>query len=275
MTRPPFRRRKLGRRLRQMREEAGMSIDEAALVLDKKRTSMYRIEAGESRVDVHLARSMMDVYDIYAPTLLEDVRYALQPGWWTTFGLQELGYVDVETEASVVREFALVRLPGLLQTEHYMRAVFDASSLNRTKSELLNQVKVRMIRQRRLVDEEKPLSLVALIDEIALRPNIGDAEVVRDQLGYLVMAAELPTVSLRVLPRSAGAHTGQAAGAFTIVEFSDPEDNPMLYVEYATGAIHIEEEAEVSRARLLHDHLLGRALSSEDSVALIERILAE
>jgi DNA-binding XRE family transcriptional regulator len=257
-----------------MREQAGMSIDEAAIALDKKRTSLYRIEAGESRVDVHLARSMMDVYDVYVSTLLEDVRYALQPGWWTTFGLKELGYVDVETEAAVVREFALVRLPGLLQTEHYMRAGFGASSLNRTKSELLNQVNVRLIRQQRLVDEENPLNLVALIDETALRQNIGDEEVMRDQLGHLVMAAELPTVVLRVLPRSAGAHSGQAAGSFTVVEFSDPEDSSMLYVEYATGSIHIEEEVEVSRARLLHDHLLSQALSSEDSVALIERILA-
>lgn len=251
-----------------------MSIDEAALALDKKRTSMYRIEAGESRVDVHLARSMMDVYDVYMPTLLDDVRYAQQPGWWTTFGLKELGYVDVETEGSVVREFALVRLPGLLQTENYMRAVFDASSLNRTKSELTTQIKVRMIRQQRLVDEDRPLSLVALVDEIALRQDIGGAEVMRDQLGHLVMAAELPTVSLRVLSTSVGAHTGHA-GAFTMVEFSDPEDHSMLYVEYATGAIHIEDEAEVSRARLLHDHLLGQALGSEESVALIERILAE
>jgi len=251
-----------------------MSIEEATVALDKKRTSLYRIEAGESMIDVHLARSMMDLYDVYVPTLLDDVRDAQKPGWWVNFGLRAMGYVDVETEASVIRELALIHIPGLVQTEPYMRAVFEADALRRSKSDLLNQIQVRSIRQNRLTSEELPLELIALVEEGALRQMIGGPDVMRDQLDHLIIMAELATVTLRVLPRSLGAHAGQT-GAYTLLDFPDPEDQPMLYVSYPTGSVHIEDAEEVGRARLLFDHLLGRALGPEDSVSLIERILAE
>ena len=111
-----------------------------------------------------------------------------------------MGYVDVETEASVVRELALLPLPGLLQTEAYMRALFDADPLSRSKKQLANDIAVRMIRRQRLTDERNPLRLVALVDETALRKTIGGPEVMREQLRHLVEMAALPTVDLRVLP---------------------------------------------------------------------------
>lgn len=257
-----------------MREAAGMTIEDAAAALDKHRNSLYRLEAGETRLDVHLARSMMDIYDHYDPDLIDQVRDALRPGWWTTFGLRDMGYVDVETEASAVWELALILIPGLLQTEAYARAVLEANSLKRTKPELAAQVKVRMIRQQRLTSEENPLRLVALIDESALRQRIGGDEVMRDQLSHLVMVAELDAVTLRVLPRDLGAHAGQY-GVCTLLDFPDPEDPSLLYVSHATGSLHIEDPEQVWRARMLIDHLLERALGPEDSIALIERILAE
>ena len=79
---PPFRRRKLAKKLRKLRLRARMSIQEAAKALDKDVQALYRIEAGETRVDVHLVRSMMDLYDAYEPDLLDQVRDALKAGWW-------------------------------------------------------------------------------------------------------------------------------------------------------------------------------------------------
>ena len=251
-----------------------MTIEDAAAALDKHRNSLYRLEAGETRLDVHLARTMMDVYDHYDSDLIDLVREALRPGWWTPFGLRDMGYVDVETEASTVWELALVLIPGLLQTESYARAVLEANSLKRTKPELAAQVKVRMIRQQRLTSDENPLRLVALVDESALRQLIGGGEVMRDQLDHLVMVSELETVTLRVLPRDLGAHAGQE-GAYTLLDFSEVEDPSLLYVSHPTGALHIEDPEQVRRARMRFDHLLGQALGPEDSIAVVERILAE
>lgn len=251
-----------------------MTVEDAAIALDKHRNSLYRLEAGETKVDVHLARSMMDVYDHYDPTLIDDVRDALKPQWWMKFGMRAMGYVDLETEATEVRELALIYIPGLLQTQSYMQAIFEADALKRTRTEFKTDVQIRTIRQRRLIDEEDPLNLLALLDESALHQTIGGPEVMREQLEHLVIMAELSTVTLRVLPRSIGAHGGQT-GAFTLLDFPDPEDRAILYVEYPTGSIQVEEPTEVWRTKLLFDHLLDRALSPDDSVALVEQIIAE
>ena len=180
---PPFRRRRLGKRLRALRESAGLSMDDAAPKLDKSRTSLVRIESGEYRADVHLIRSMMDVYDRWEEGLLEAAREALKPGWFNAFGLKDMGYVDVETEASRVCEFACQNLPGLLQTEPYIRALIEGSGRRRSRN-LQNEVSVRLIRQKRLTDEEHPLR------------EIVEPEVMRAQLRHLVEMAALPTVTL-------------------------------------------------------------------------------
>ncbi|PRY43926.1 hypothetical protein CLV43_103675 [Umezawaea tangerina] len=249
-----------------------MTIEEAALALDKKRTSMYRIEAGESRVDVHLARSMMDIYDVYLPKLLDEVRDALEPGWWAKYGLAGLGYADLESEAAAVREVTLSYVPGLLQTPAYMQVVFEADQLRRTKSELAKQMEIRQIRQGRLTDEERPLHLTGLIDESALLRLAPSSALMAEQLEHLVIMSELPSVSLRVLPADLGIHGG-LTGAFTLLEFTDPEDPDMLYIEYPTGSAHFEEKADVQRARVLFEHLCTKAMSHDESVALVERML--
>ncbi|MEV6241724.1 DUF5753 domain-containing protein [Lentzea sp. NPDC051838] len=271
---PPFRRRKLAKKLRKMRLTARMSIPEAARALDKDVQALYRIEAAETRVDVHLVRSMMDLYDSYESDLLDQVRDALKAGWWRAFGVEDMGYLDVETEAAVIREIALLTIPGLLQTEAYTRALFDADHRERSKGWQNNQVAVRQFRQRRLTDPDNLLVLDAVIDEAALRKLVGGIDVMRAQLRHLIDMAALPNVTLRVLPSELGAHDGMNGG-FTLLSFPDPEDSDLLYISYATGAMHIENEGELKEARLAFDRLSARALTPAESVALIERTLAE
>ncbi|GAB3438528.1 helix-turn-helix domain-containing protein [Actinophytocola sediminis] len=93
---PPFLRRRLGRRLRALREEAGLSLDQAAEKLEKTRSSFHRIETGATRADVHFVRSLMDTYDIYVPDLLDQAREAVKPQWFRSYGVEDLGYVDLE-----------------------------------------------------------------------------------------------------------------------------------------------------------------------------------
>jgi transcriptional regulator with XRE-family HTH domain len=268
---PTFRRRRLARRLRQMREQAGLTLAEAALRLDKTRSSLGRIETGQSRADVHLARSMMDFYDVYDAELLDLVRAANRPGWWTKYDVDDRGFLSMETEASSLCEFSMVTIPGLLQTEGYMRALFGT---RRGREQLTNDVAVRRHRQRRLTDDEFPLELVAIIDEAALRKKVGGAKVMHEQLGHLAMAAELSSVSLQVIPDDAGAHPAMT-GAFTILAFPEGDEPSVLYVEYPTASLHIEKPEEVAAARLLFDRLRSEALSPADSVALIERVADE
>jgi DNA-binding XRE family transcriptional regulator len=83
-----------------MRERAGLTMEEAAARLDMSRTSLFRVESGEYRANVHLIRSMMDLYDCYLEDLLDQAREALKPRWFHQYPLVDMGYVDVETEAA-------------------------------------------------------------------------------------------------------------------------------------------------------------------------------
>jgi hypothetical protein len=253
-----------------MREHAGMTLEEAAPRLDKTRSSLGRIETGKSRADVHLIRSMMDLYDHYDPDLLDLARAANRPGWWTKYNIDDRGYIGMETEASSVREVTLVNIPGLLQTEAYMRALFTAGRMRWPEHKLANEVAARLIRQRRLEDDEFPLTLSAIIDEAALRKMVGGAEVMAAQLRHLIGCAELPGVSIQVIPNAAGAHVAMD-GAFTVLSF--PEEDPeLLYVEYVTGGLQVERPEELAEAKLVFEQLRSHALSPADSAAMIERL---
>jgi transcriptional regulator with XRE-family HTH domain len=271
---PPFRRRRLGKRLRELREAAGLSLDDAADRLDKSRTAMFRIEKGETRADVHLIRSIMDVYDRFEEGLLDAARVAMKPSWFTAYGVQDMGYIDVETEASRVCTCPAMALPGLLHTEAYIRALFERVHRRRSPRQIDNDVKVRLIRKQRLTSEDNPLELFALVDEAALLREFGGPEVMREQLLHLVEMSALPTVTLQVLPLRGGPPNAMD-GPFTLLTFPDPDEPDLLYHEYLTGALHIEDEDEVGEARLVFDMLCGEALSPTESVALIERLAAQ
>lgn len=271
---PPLRRRRLGKRLRALRESAGLTLEAAAPKLDLSRSSLFRVESGETRATVHLVRSMMDLYDRFEADLLDAVRAALKPSWFTAYGVLDMGYTDAETEADRVWDYPGMHLPGLLHTEAYIRALFGHVHRRRSAEQVDSQVAVRRIRQQRLTSEDDPLDLVALIDEAALTREIGGPAVLRAQLDHLIMMAGLPAVTLHVLPQRTCSPPG-LDGGFTLLGFPEPEEPDLLYHEYATGALHIEDEAEVREARLVFDSLRGEALNPADSVALIERHAGE
>ncbi|WP_345018044.1 helix-turn-helix transcriptional regulator [Saccharothrix violaceirubra] len=263
VNRPPFRRRRLGKKLARMRNDSRLTLDAAAKALDMSRSSLHRTEKGETRVSVHLVKSMMDLYDVYDPELIEQVRRARENGWWTMYGIGDQGYIDVETEACAVHDMSLLLIPGLLQTEDYMRAVFEAHSVGQSRSLIENDVRVRKIRQRRLYDADDPLRLVALLDESALRKMVGGESVMREQLAHLHEAARLPNVEIKVLADGQGAHFGMM-GSFTLLEFSEAEELPVLYIEHRFGAIHIEEGPQLDEARLTFEHLAAQAVRIEE-----------
>lgn len=267
---PPYRRRRLGRRLRALRESAGLSMDDAAAKLDKSRTSLFRIESGENKADTHLVRSMMDIYDIWEDGLLEEVREATRPRWFSAYGLKDMGYVDLETEACRIREYGGLHLPGLLQTEAYLRALFERAWRRRRSEHVDNQVEVRLIRQKRLASQNPPLDLVAIIDEAVLRRVVGNRKVMHAQLRHLAEFAALPAITLQVSPLDGGAHSAMD-GAFILLDFPD-SDEEMLYHAYVSGSLHIEDQEEVREAKLVFDALRSEALNPIDSVALIEQL---
>lgn len=271
------RRLQLGRILRELREQAGLSLETAAPALDWSSSKLSRIENGRQGVDVHGVRTMMDVYGVGGPQweeLLDLTRSTATKGWWRAFGLDDKGYVPLEAEATLVREATAAYVPGLLQTEAYARAVFAIAVHPRTEAVIDNLSAVRRIRQERLRSADDPLELVAVLDEAVLRRPVGGPAVMRAQLAHLVEAAALDRVTLQVLPLSVGAYPGLSA-PFTLLTFERIDFGDMVYVEHPAGAVHISKEDEVAVARLKFERMRSLALDPDESVALIRRVAAE
>ncbi|MHA6621315.1 helix-turn-helix domain-containing protein [Pseudonocardia sp. DLS-67] len=271
------RRRQLARTLRELRVHAGLTIEAAAPRLDVSPSKLSRIENAHQGVDVHIVRSMLDLFDVGGDRwteLLDLTRAAGAKGWWRAYGLDDRGYIPLEAEASTVREFAASLVPGLLQTADYARALFETSLRSRSPEILERDVTVRMIRQQRLTSSEHPNELLAVIEEAALHRVLGSRAATSTQLAQLVDTAKLDSVTVQVLPGDVGGHPG-LDGAFTVLSFDGLGEPDMGYLEHPMGSMHIEKEEHVARARVVFDHLSSIALSPGESVALIERVIAQ
>jgi transcriptional regulator with XRE-family HTH domain len=268
------RRRMLARRLRLLREEAGLTLEAAAPALDWSASKLSRIENAQQAIDVHGVRSMLDLYDAGGEQwteLVDLARQARQRGWWRAFGIGDNSYVGYETEAAQVQEFASGYVPGLLQIPAYSEALFLASPLRRSAADVEREVEVRRIRQERLTSIEHGLRLVAIVAEAALHNPVGGCDVLAAQLAHLAVAAELDTVTLQVLPAATGAHAALASG-FMVLSFGDLAEPDLAYVEHALGAALVEKEPDVSLARLKFDQLRSLALAPAASLALIQQM---
>ncbi|QUH01124.1 helix-turn-helix domain-containing protein [Saccharopolyspora erythraea] len=266
----PFRRRRLARRIRQLREAAGMTQEQAATGLDMSASALSRKETGEVATSVHEVRSMMDLYDTYDEDLLELARAAKEKPWWHAYGIKNRGYFDLEEDAVSVREWQLSFVPGLLQVEDYSRALFEASKAL-PPNEIDNAVAARMLRRRRLLDDDRPLSFTGIVEESVLTRSIGGAEVMRRQLSKLLELMELPNVTLQVVANGSGAHSG-LEGSFSLLSYPHPDEPDILFIEHAVGSMHVEKDHSIAIATLAFERLRAEALNGSDSATLIHRL---
>jgi transcriptional regulator with XRE-family HTH domain len=268
--------RQLARALRRLREAAGLSLEEAAPKLDWSASKLSRIETAQQGVDVHGVRSMLDLYDVGGAQWTEIIgltHEARKKNEWHVYGISDRGYPRLEMDAAVVHEYQLSYVPGLLQTEDYMRVLFRNSRRGLSDAEVDQGVKARLFRQRRLTTEPA-LELVGIVDESVLRRAVGGVEVMRAQLQHILERAALPSVCLQVLPFSLGAHAGMS-GSFIVLGFDDPDEPEIAYVEHTAKTLHLDKEGDVQACKLVFDQLRFEALSPHDSAAFVERLVAD
>lgn len=118
------------------------------------------------------------------------------------------------------------------------------------------------------------IRLWAVLDEAVLRRRVGGRAVLAAQLEHLVNTAELPHVTLQVLPEEAGEHAA-LEGSFMILGFSEPADLDVVYLDAATGGVYVEKPDDIERYTAVFDHVRAAALGPKESIALIERKMDE
>jgi transcriptional regulator with XRE-family HTH domain len=273
---PTLRARRLAAELQRRREATGMSREEVARQLEWSTSTLFRIETGRNRPQPGNVRMLLELYGVTGPErdgLIQLTREARQPGWWHSFrdvlpNPYEV-YIGLEAGAASIRNFEPVVVPGLLQTADYAREIFRNGPIELDPDEVERLLEVRLARQRILARDDRP-RLWAVIDEGVIHRVVGGAQVMRGQLRHLADAAQQGKTTIQLMPYRAGAHAG-TIGAFVILDFEEPTDPAMVYVETLAGDIYLEERSDVDRYTLAFDRLRAASLHPDDSVQLIER----
>ena len=273
---PTLRGRRLAMELQRRREATGMSREEVARQLDWSTSTLFRIETGRSRPQPGNVRVLLELYGVTGPErdgLVQLTRDARQPGWWHSFrdvlpNPYEV-YIGLEAGASSLRNFEPIVVPGLLQTEDYARETFRNGPRELDVDEVQRRVEVRLARQEILTRDSRP-RLWAVIDEAVIQRVVGGREVMRRQLRHLADSAQQGKTTVQVVPYRAGAHAG-TTGPFVILDFDEPTDPAMVYVETLAGDIYLEERSDVNRYTLAFDRLRAASLHPDESVQLIEQ----
>jgi transcriptional regulator with XRE-family HTH domain len=281
LTSPTVRRRRLGSELRRLREAAGLTLEHAAEALECSVSKVSRMETARVLIRTRDVRDLLDLYGLPDGTerdaLLTLARDARQQGWWHSAHSGAVPswfevYVELEADASAIGSYEPQFVPGLLQTADYSRAVF-AQGIGVSPEDVENSVALRLDRQRRLGAAGAP-ALWFVVDEAVLRRPVGGVGVMRGQLDRLLASADLPHVTLQVLPFSAGAYAGMGP-AFAMLTFPDPADPTVVYVEQLFSGLYLEKAEEIERYTLALNHLQAAALGPEDSIALVATVAKE
>ncbi|MBW0010485.1 MAG: helix-turn-helix domain-containing protein [Pseudonocardiales bacterium] len=272
MAGPTMRRRQLGRALRLLREQAGLRTEDAARELDCARSKISHMEGARNPIGKPDLDALLRLYhaDKETAVALEEMRReGKQRGWWATYRLPAwLGdLVGLEADAVTERVVELELVPALLQTEDYARAVHAAGPHKVPSGEMERRVAARMQRQKRLT-EPPALTLSAVISEAALRRVMAQSDVAAGQLQRLVSDAQLPNVSLLVLPFSAGVH-GSMSGSYALLDFGLEVLLDVGYQEYAAGGHLVDDQDVVQLLSDLYDALRGQTLDADESLAFV------
>ncbi|MDT0546389.1 MULTISPECIES: helix-turn-helix transcriptional regulator [unclassified Streptomyces] len=270
----------LGMRLRDLREKAGVSYDQAAKALHVNQTTVRRMEKAEVGLKLPYVEKLLQTYGAEQEeieaflSLAED---ANRPGWWHRFRdvLPDWFslYVSLEGAASRIRAYEPHFIPGLLQTEDYARALLSIGFPQADPKELDRRVALRMERQELLNRPDGP-HLWVVMDEPVFRLPIGGPDVMRAQVDRLIEAIRMPNVTLQVVPFAAGPHPAMG-GPFQLFRFHIPELPDIVYTEGLTGAAYLDERADVAAYLEALDRMGTQATPARRTEAFLREIRKE
>jgi transcriptional regulator with XRE-family HTH domain len=278
---PKIGRRRLAAELRRLRDLADLTGEEVAERLGWSGSKISRIELNRTEVKAADLTELLDLYEVqgtHRADLVALSKIRRSRGWWSAYSdvmaPEYATYIELEAEADSALCWSPQLIHGLLQTEEYARAVIESNlgwQPNTPPGKIQRLIEVRLARQR-IVTNSDTLRLTVILDQSVLLRQVGDAAIMRRQLEYLAMAAQLPNVTLRVLPL-VGFHP-VGTGSFSLLVFPPllgvGPTSDVLYVEQLTrNEVFVDEEAEVYEYRLAFEQLAAEALTPEATRRLI------
>jgi transcriptional regulator with XRE-family HTH domain len=277
---PSVRFRRIGRTLRTLREERGMTLDTAGRRMERSAASLSTIETGQLAIRARDLAQILDFYGIRdgveRESLLHLARQGRKKDWPRSYegrvSAAALDWASLESDSAVIRSFHPSLVPGLLQIEEYIRAVVSVGPDSKTRDNA--QLVAFRISRQQILERPNPPRLLAVVAEAALRQHIGGPKVLRAQLRHLLDATARDHIALRVLPFAADVHPG-INGAFDIFTLRPPGRLTVAVVEDLTQVSFREREEEVAAYEQAFEAIVAIALDEGRSRELIKRIVSE
>ncbi|HEV2783280.1 MAG TPA: helix-turn-helix transcriptional regulator [Actinophytocola sp.] len=277
---PTARRIILGSQLRRLREQANITRGEAGYAIRGSESKISRLELGRVGFKERDVEDLLTMYGVSDPDeraqILALVAQSNERGWWHRY--TDLmpnwfhDYVGLEESASRLQTYELQFVPGLLQTEEYIRAVASHGRPARGGEEIDRRVGLRMQRQKLLHRPGAP-RLWAVIDESVLHRPIGGRRVLREQIQHLLEITRQPNITLQVVPYELSGYS--AEGAFTVLRFAEPELPDVVYIEHLAGALYLDRLDEIEKYGRVFDRLTVDAETPDRTRQFLAKHLAE
>jgi transcriptional regulator with XRE-family HTH domain len=268
---------RLGGQLRRLREAAGLTPEEAGFEIRGSRSKISRLEHGRTKLKNRDVTDLLTLYgvtdEVVRKKFLALVMQANGPDWWREYGDILPGWFEtflgLEAAAATIRSLEVQFVHGLFQTPDYARAVTRLGRKAAPQSEVERWVTLRLKRQE-LLRRPDPPNVWSVIDEAVLRRPVGGAAVMRGQFRHLIEVAELPHVTLQVIPFTRGAHAGES-GSFTVMRFEERDLPDVVYLEQLTNAVYLDQRSDVERYLEVVDQISSQALTPDETRRLIEQ----
>ncbi|WP_235037347.1 helix-turn-helix transcriptional regulator [Actinomadura sp. K4S16] len=254
-----------GTELRAFREAAGLSRPQLAEKLGYTPQWIGQVESGKNGPSEEFAKDC-DTYFKTNGTFYRIWEWTRDSGRLAVLPPGFPDFIVREREAEVIHIFETMVITGLFQTPEYAHEVLKLGKTSEAAEQL---VSARMERQE-ILDQEDAPHVFAIFDEGAIRRPIGNSEVMKRQLQHLIELAELPNVTIQIVPTAKGAYPG-LPGAFTILAFQDAPD--AVRVEGHVGSQLVDHPMVVRKYGVRFDLIRASAMSAEDSLGLLQTIL--
>ncbi|RLL70213.1 helix-turn-helix transcriptional regulator [Streptomyces sp. Z26] len=276
---PTMRSRRLGNELRRLRSEAELTTQDAADTLECGKPKISQIENGKRGIRQLDLTLLLDLYgvtdDTYRVNLKRLAKDIHRVDWWS--GQAPLlhdalrDYLTLESDSHLMRAYEPKVLPGLLQTEDYMRAVFVGAGEDPERTEQLIQIRLK---RQELLKNSRDFRLRTVIDAPALHRIHGGSELIVEQLNHLLQVGKRSNIHIQVLPLEAPLPMEQY-GPFAILNVEGEPPVELVWLEHITGGTLLEQRPDVQVYSKTWEELTAAALSLSASQQYIRDLIEE
>lgn len=259
--------------------DKGLTQEQVAQAMEWSLSKMNRIEKAKTGISANDLKALLPLYGITdrdrTEELLALARASRQTPWWRGYAdvapSTVLELIDYENAATAISQFEPMFVPGILQTEEYALAVLRAAYGEGSPAERLVALRTR---RRDLLTSEGAPRFSFVLDESVIHRLVGNPATMRSQLMHLVNLAELPNVTIRLVPFTAGLHPGMR-GPFKVIEFDDEPDEDIAFLEGPRGDFISDDPDEARNYLEAFGRVTELALEPAESVSLLRKIASE